>query len=351
MWGGAGPGQGRAACPDGQADRRRDGGPARMDGQPSGRCGAGSGGSSWRKEDPMAQIALELGDTFSQAVEVAAPSVVRLAGRRGVAATGFVWDDAGTIVTSLRLVAAACGDLELTCAAGERRDPEVVGGDPVTDVAVLRVDPAGLVPLVRHDADDLKVGQPVLALGRPGGGIRASLRIIGVLGRDVRTPGGRLERYVESDRGFPRGFAGGPLVDLAGAAIGLDTPYAVRGADLTIPVVTLARVVGEIAAHGAVRRGYLGVGVQRARLPQAIAAALGRATGALVVSVDDASPAAGGGVLLGDVLVELDGAPVDGPDGLRQALVDRGGATAALRLLRAGALLDLPLTVGQRGAR
>src|SRR6185503_19310791 len=95
---------------------------------------------------------------------------------------------------------------------------------------------------------------------------------IGVLGPAVRTPwGGRLERYVESDRQIPRGFAGGPLVDADGAVIGMNTRTLVRGADLAIPSVTLRRVVAELQAHGGVRRGYLGVGAYPAQLPPALA--------------------------------------------------------------------------------
>jgi S1-C subfamily serine protease len=120
---------------------------------------------------------------------------------------------------------------------------------------------------------------------------------------------------------------------------------------LTLPTDQLGRLVDEIATHGAVRRGYLGVAVQRVRLPRAIAEQLGRASGALVLGVDDDSPAATAGLVLGDVIVELGGAAVDGPDGLRAVLAIRAGATASVRTLRAGGWTELEITVGQRGAR
>jgi S1-C subfamily serine protease len=320
-----------------------------MGGQPSGRCEPDGPVPSWREEEDMPQVAIDLGATLTDAVEAAAPSVVRIGTPHRIAATGLVWDDRGTVLTSHRLVTASRGDLEVVGADGARREPELIGGDRATDVAVLRVDPADLPPIPRHVADDARVGQPVLALGRPGTAVRASLRILGLVARDVAVPGGRLERYLESDRGFPRGFAGGPLVDLAGAALGMNTPYAVRGADLTIPVETLGRLVDSILAHGVARRGYLGVAVQRVRLPRDAAGAAGQDSGALVVAVDEGSPAEDGGLLLGDTLVGLGGRQVDGPDAVRQGLLDQGGQRVLARVLRAGALVDLELAVGQRG--
>ena len=151
-------------------------------------------------------------------------------------------------------------------------------------------------------------------MGRPGRTARASLRAIGVLGPEVETPhGGNLDRYVESDRQIPRGFAGGPLVDADGGVIGMNTRTLLRGTDLAIPTVTLRRVVDELLAHGGIRKGYLGVGAYPAQLPSG-------AAGALVASIDDGGPAATAGVLVGDVLLEVDGEAIDGPDTLRAAL-------------------------------
>ena len=125
----------------------------------------------------------------------------------------------------------------------------MIGRDPGTDVALLRVAGGGLTPAKLRELDGLAVGNLALAIGRPGRTARASLRAIGVLGPEIRTPhGGRLERYVESDRQIPRGFAGGPLIDADGAVIGMNTRTLLRGADLAIPVATLRRVVDELVA-------------------------------------------------------------------------------------------------------
>src|SRR5690606_31977182 len=118
-------------------------------------------------------------------------------------------------------------------------------------------------------------------------------------------------------------------------------------ADLAIPTATVERVVGELLAHGAVKRGYLGVAVQRARLPREVAAQLGRDTGALILRVDEDSPAARAGLVLGDVLVAIDGEAVAGPDALRQALADRRGAEVELEVVRVGAPVIVRATVGE----
>ncbi|MEZ4368318.1 MAG: trypsin-like peptidase domain-containing protein [Kofleriaceae bacterium] len=235
------------------------------------------------------------------------------------------------------------GELALGGDAGEPRQvaAELVGRDPGTDLALWRVPGGGLTPARLRDLDDARVGQLAIAVGRPGRSVRASLRAIGVLAADVRTPwGGRLERYLETDRALPRGFAGGPLVDVDGAVYGMSTRTLVRGADLAVPAVTIRRVVDELLAHGGVRRGYLGVG--------AVPVELDGEVGALVARVDDGSPAAAAGVRIGDVILRLGGAPTRGPDGLRAALWERPGAEVELALSRAGAAVTVMVTLGSR---
>jgi S1-C subfamily serine protease len=206
-----------------------------------------------------------------------------------------------------------------------------------------------LTPPKLRELDGLAVGNLALAIGRPGRTARASLRAIGVLGPEFRTPhGGRLERYLESDRQIPRGFAGGPLIDADGAVIGMNTRTLMRGTDLAIPVATLRRVTDELLQHGSIRRGYLGVGAYPAQLTANLTAIAGRDAGALVASLEDGGPAAQAGVIVGDILIELDGVAVTGPDSLRTTLLDRAGQTVKLSLLRGGAKLELSATVGSR---
>jgi S1-C subfamily serine protease len=297
----------------------------------------------------MAQPALQaLDHALADAVASAAPSVVQVA-RGHSGGTGIVWADDLVISSSFHTpdrttVGVPTPDGEL-----DERDAEVIGRDAGTDIALLRVAGGGLTPAKFRDLGNLGVGNLALAIGRPGRTARASLRAIGVLGPEVRTAwGGRLDRYVESDRQIPRGFAGGPLIDPDGAVIGMNTRTLIRHTDLAIPTVTLRRVVDELEAHGGVRRGYLGVGAYPAQLLPPLAQLAGHDKGALIASLEDGGPAATGGVIVGDIIVDLEGSHVSGPDSLRTVLDDRPGAVVKITLLRGGAKHELSVTLGSR---
>jgi S1-C subfamily serine protease len=305
----------------------------------------------------MAQPALDgflaLDHGLAAAVTTAAPAVIHVARGHG-GGTGIAWAPDLVITSSFHTPDRT--EIGIAVAGNEgadldTRDAEVIGRDAGTDVALLRVAGGGLTAAGLRELDGLGVGNLALALGRPGRSARASLRAIGVLGPEVRTPaGGRLDRYLESDRQIPRGFAGGPLVDVAGAVIGMNTRTLLRGADLAIPVVTLRRVVDELLAHGGVRRGYLGIGAFPAALPPALAqlAGAGQTRGALVASLDDGGPAMTAGVGVGDIIIAIAGAVVTGPESLRAALVDRADQDATIVVLRAGARVELAATIASR---
>jgi len=307
---------------------------------------------------PAQNVFHALDQALAAAVATAGPSVAHVSRGHGSAGTGIVWAADLVISSSFHTpdhsnvgIAVPGGEGPETRDASEveYRDAEVIGRDPGTDVALLRVAGGGLSPATFRDVGELAVGNLALALGRPGRTVRAQLRAIGVLGPAIRTPhGGTLDRYIESDRQIPRGFAGGPLIDADGAVIGMNTRTLLRGADVAIPTATLRRVVGELAAHGGVRRGYLGVGAFSAQLSPAVAQLVGRDRGALVANVEDGSPAAVAGVIAGDIIVEVAGAPVADPDGLRLALGDRPGETVELTVVRGGAKLTLSVGLGSK---
>lgn len=279
-----------------------------------------------------------LDQALATAVAHVAPSVVHVARGHG-GGTGIVWSPELVISASFHTpdrtrIGVATDDGSL-----DERDAEVIGRDAGTDVAVLKVAGAGLVPARFRELDALGVGNLAIAVGRPGRTARASLRAIGVLGPAIETPhGGKLDRYVESDRQIPRGFAGGPLIDPDGQVIGMNTRTLLRGADVAIPTVTLRRVVDELVLHGGIRRGYLGVGAYPA----------GRGDGALVASLDDGGPGATAGLLVGDVILAVAGTVVDGPDTLRSALAAHPGARVELTIQRAGAKQALEVVLGSR---
>ena len=299
--------------------------------------------------DPQASSFSQLSSALAGAVGAAAPAVVRVDRRRG-SGTGVAWSEDLVVTTSFHAPDRTTVAFPGPDGALVEAEAELVGRDAGTDVAVLRVAGGGLTPAVFRELDGLAVGQLVLALGRPCQTVRASLRIVGALSTDaIRTPsGGRLDRWVETDRQIARGFGGGPLVDARGEVIGMSTRSLVRGADLTVPTTTLRRVVAEILTHGGVRRGYLGVGAYPVALPAPLAAALGRPSGALIASIEDGGPAAAAGLLVGDILVALGGTPIGGPLDLRAALLDRGGQTVDAELIRAGAQATFPVTIGSR---
>lgn len=291
----------------------------------------------------------ELSKALAAAVSAAAPSIVHVKTAQS-RATGVVWSADGLIVT----VAHRVDDEEVAVVTddGETVEAEILGRDAGLDLAVLRIAKTDLSPLPQNhesDGDELAVGHLALALGRPGRSVRASLRIIGVLGPEMRTPsGGRLDRYIESDRRIPRGFSGGPLVGVDGRVIGINTSGLVRGTDLAIPLEAVTRSVQSVLAHGSVQRGYLGIGAYPVRLPAKIAAELGRERGALIIELEEGSPAEKAGLYLGDILVAFDGEPIAGPGEVRAYLHERGGSEVHARIVRAGALTDIRVTVGTR---
>jgi S1-C subfamily serine protease len=285
---------------------------------------------------------------FSAAVQAAQVSTVRVARERAESTSGTVFNEE-LVVTSLQALRHA-DDASVVDDQGKTRAAQLVGTDAGSDLALLRVDGGGLTPPSFVGHDTLQVGQFALALGRPGAAIRASLRIIGLLSDALQTPhGGRLERYIESDRGLPPGFRGGPLVNAAGQVIGMNSDALLRGCDLTLPHASITRVVAELLAHGRVRRGYLGVATQPLRLPAALRESLGQRSGALVVDVADSGPARAAGLRFGDLITAVDGVRVRSPRELSVVLADKVAAAVRVQYVRGGQVETVELTLAERG--
>lgn len=297
----------------------------------------------------MGEVLRNLSDDLAATVEVAGPAVVRLEARRRLPASGIVWSADGLIVTAHHVVQRD-ENLGVGLSNGQTLSATLIGRDPTTDLAVLRVGSGDLTPATWAPDGELRVGHLVLALGRPGQTVQATLGIVSALGESWRAPtGGQLDRYLQTDVVMYPGFSGGPLIDANGQMLGLNTSALLRGVSLAVPSTTVRRVVETLLAHGRVRRGYLGVGIQPVRLPADVAGEIGQETGLLLVQVKPDSPAERGGLLLGDTIVALAGEPVPHHDALQAQLSgDRVGAAVPVRVLRAGQVQELEVVIGER---
>ncbi|HET9910819.1 MAG TPA: trypsin-like peptidase domain-containing protein, partial [Anaerolineales bacterium] len=222
---------------------------------------------------------------------------------------------------------------------------------PGSDLALLRLSEKVLTPA--ETSDDVKVGQLVLALGRPNSeGMQASWGIVTSINGPTRTfRGGLLDEYIRTETTPYPGFSGGPLVNTEGEVLGLNTSGLTHGSSLTIPVKVAWRIAEALAKHGTVKRGYLGVRTQPVEIPETARKVLKREQnhGLLVLWLEEGGPAEKGGLLVGDILVAVDGQTVSDPDGLFSALgSDTVGKGIAVEILRGGRPETIQVTVGER---
>jgi S1-C subfamily serine protease len=296
----------------------------------------------------MSSFLSNLSQDLAATVETAAASVVRVEARPRLPASGIVWSADGVILTSHHVVEVE-EDLRVGLPDGQTVSATFVGRDPATDLAVLRAEGAGLVPAT-WATSALRVGHLVLAIGRPGDAVMASLGMVLGLDGEWRTPTGALiNQFVHTDVTLYPGFSGGPLVDASGQVIGVNTSGLLRRMNAVVPAETVRSVVDTLLAHGRVRRGYLGVGSQPVRLAAALAQQLNQETGLLINSVEAESPADKGGLLTGDTIVSIAGQPVRHMDDLLFALSgDRVGAQAVVAIVRGGQVKEIPVVIGER---
>jgi S1-C subfamily serine protease len=286
-----------------------------------------------------------LSHDLSTTVEQVGRSVVAINARRRIPSSGIVWRP-GVVVAASHTISRD-EDIGVTLASGRTATATLAGRDPTTDLAVLRLEDAAVPAVERGDDADLQVGRLVLALGRPGPAITASLGIISAVGGEWRTwQGGRVERFVRLDLAVYDGFSGGPLVEAGGKVLGLNTSGLSRAMALALPASTVDRVTDQLLATGRVRRGYLGLAVQPVRLPEPLG------LGLVVVKLETGGPAEGAGLLLGDILTALDGKELADPEDILAALGgERVGKPMEVRLLRGGEPKTIGVTVGERPAR
>jgi S1-C subfamily serine protease len=291
-------------------------------------------------------------DAYSQvvtaAVEAVGPAVVRvhprLKGRGGVG-SGVVVSPDGLILTNSH-VAQRTPTHDIVTPEGRHLTARLLGDDPHTDLALLRVDDAVSLPAARlGDSQALTRGRLVVAIGNPlGFEATVTAGVVSALGRSLRGQGGRLiEDLIQTDAALNPGNSGGALVSSAGEVVGVNTAViaGAQGICFAVASNTAAFVLGELLSHGRVRRGWIGVAVQRAAIPRrhALAAGIDQDSGVLITSIEAGSPAAVAGLAEGDVVVAAGERRTTGADDLIRALDWRSlEAPLPLTLLRRGRL-------------
>ena len=280
----------------------------------------------------------------TQAVDTVAPAVVRIEHERGRGAgSGFLFTPDGLILTNSHVVNNT-PRLHVTLADGERLLADVVGDDPHSDLAVIRVNSAARLrlPWLRlGDSSALKVGQLVVAMGNPFGfHATVTAGVVSALGRSLRSRTGRLmDDIVQTDASLNPGNSGGPLVDARGDVVGVNTAIIAHAQGLCFAIAsnTVQWVASRLLRDGRIRRSYLGLSGQTVPLLRRVthAHALPQDSAVLVVSVEPGAPAATAGLRDGDLIVAFDGVAVEAVDSLHRLLTDeRIGTSLALTVLR-----------------
>jgi len=303
----------------------------------------------------MASVIASFSQELASAAEQAGSSVVAVHARHRVPSSGIHWRK-GVVVTANHTVRRE-DDITVLIHGGKRVTAKLAGRDAGTDLALLKFDQdAGVATPQFGDAATLKLANFVLALGRTRfGNLVASAGIIGGLGGEWRTwHGGRIEQSIRLDLALYPGFSGGPLINVEGKVLGLNTNGFGRGRAVTIPVSTVNRVVDELLDKGYIARPYLGIAMQPVAVPEGLRSKLKSSAvgGLMVLHVEPGGPAEKAGIVLGDVIVELQGKPALDTEHIQDLLAsakvnDKMGTT----VIRGGAPLELSITLGERPSK
>ena len=333
----------------------------------------------------MTSVLGNISSEMAVLVEQTAPSVLRVEARRRLPATGIAWAE-NLVITAHHAVEIE-DDITIGRLDGGPLSAKLLGRDPRNDLALLSVD-GSLRPANLSGEDEIKVGNLVLALGRPRQQIKATLGIVSGLvnpadlnrrrrrmkrafanGKGGKHAWGRskwkwkkwmawegeswgmllADGFIQTDITMYPGFSGGPLLGFDGAVLGMNTSGFGGSLSAAVPVDLLRKSVAALLSDGVIKTGYLGIGVQTAQLPQGVAESLGQEAGLLVVSIEADSPAAAAGMLVGDILTALDGETVEHIDELQVTLSRlQMGSEVGTRFVRGGEIHDGSVVVGEK---
>src|SRR2546422_118697 len=290
-----------------------------------------------------------LSEQLADAVATAGAALVAVHARPRLPSTGVHWKD-GLVVTTEGTIRRE-DDIAVTLPDGRHIPATLAGRDRGTDLAVLRIASGSLPVATLGDPATLRPGHLVLALARlDEGGPRAAFGAVSATGGKWRCwKGGEIDRWLQSDLEIYPGFGGGPLVDTAGRIHGVNSGGLSRALATTIPVSTVNRVMAQLLERGYVARGWIGAAMRPVQLDPTSRQRLKRDGGLLLLSLEPDAPASRAGLLIGDLIVAIDGHSVDGFDQLLDVLGgDVVGTTLRLELVRAGQPVSVDVVIGER---
>ena len=289
---------------------------------------------------------MNISTQLADIVDTVAPSVVQVRAR-GRAASGLVYGPDLVLTTGRAIGRDEHPEVRTT--DGRLLTADVAGWDPASRLALLRAQGLNVAPLLPGALP--RVGNLALALGRSwSNAITVTAGVVSVIGGPLRTgPRRQIERVIRTSAPMHDGFAGGAFVGADGALLGIATSAAIRGLGVVIPAAIAWAAAAAILERGHLKRGYLGIAAQPVSIPEKQRSAAQNAEALLVVAVKDGSPAADAGLLVGDLLVSLDGVALGSPEDLLDLLVgDRVGRPVVLKVLRGAAAVDVSVTAGER---
>ena len=264
--------------------------------------------------------------------------------------SGVVVTPDGFMLTSAHVVDGSDGSVRASFVDGREVEASVVGTDPLSDLAVLRVENSNLVPAELGDAESLRVGQLVVAIGNPNGFAGSiTAGVVSALGRSLpvrsRAAGRIVENVIQTDAALNPGNSGGALADGRGCVIGINTAVAGVGLGLAVPInATTRKIIGALMSDGRFRRSYLGIAGGSRPLPPRLARELGRDECVEVVEVVESSPAAKAGLRPEDLIVDLNGESVEGVDDLQRLMAgELIGENVVLTTVRDGRMVKVEL--------